>query len=83
MGVSTVHHEDGRADFVDVVEETAVGVGLRADDAPAVVRVAGALVIAARGLVLVVVVVHEVGRLWGNGVQHTSSHRVGVGEALL
>ena len=31
-----MHHEDGRADFVDVVEETAVGVGLRADDAPAV-----------------------------------------------
>ena len=40
MGISTMHHENSRADFVDVVKETTVGVGLRTDDAPAVVRVA-------------------------------------------
>ena len=36
VGLLAVHHEDGGAYLVDIVEETAVGVGLCADDAPAV-----------------------------------------------
>ena len=38
--------------------------------------------IAAWGLIVVEVVMHECGSLRRNGVQHTSSHRIGVGEAL-
>ena len=48
MGLGAMHHEDGRANLVDVVEEAGVGIGLGADGAPAVVAVAAALVVAAR-----------------------------------
>ncbi len=65
VGFLTMHHEDGRTNLIDVVEEAGVGVGLSADDAPTVVRVARAGMIAARGLVIVVVVLHELGCIIG------------------
>ena len=83
VSICAMHHEDGRTYLVDVVEETAVGVGLSADDAPSVVRVAAALVVAALGLVVIVIVMDEVGRLWRHAINHPASHRIGVGEALL
>ena len=53
-----------------------------ADDTPTVVRVARTLVIATNGLVVIIVVVNETRRLWGHSVEHTASHRAGVGETL-
>ena len=40
LGIGNLHHENGRAYFVDVIEEAAVSVCLCTDNAPAVVRVA-------------------------------------------
>ena len=42
VGVRAVHDQNGRTDLVDVVQETAVGISLRADDTPTVIRVTAA-----------------------------------------
>ena len=59
VGLLTVHHEDGRANLVDVVEEAGVRKGLCTDDAPPVVGVAATLVVAALCLIIVKIVLHE------------------------
>ena len=82
VGLLAVHHQYGRAYLVDVVEEAGVGKGLCADDAPSVVRVAAALVIAAWGDVVVVVVPDKLRGIVGQGIHHAASHRRGVGQSL-
>ena len=37
VSLLSMHHEDGRADLVDVIEETAIGVSLCTDGTPTVV----------------------------------------------
>ena len=78
-----MHHEDGRADFVDVIEEAAVGIGLRTDRAPAVVRVTAALVVAAFGLVVVEVVFDKLWCVIGQGIYNTAGHCHRISQALL
>ena len=83
MGLLAMHYQNGGANLIDVVEEAGVGVGLCADGAPAVVGVAAAGVIAARGLIIVVVIPDKLRGVGGQRVDNTAGHGAGIGKALL
>ncbi len=59
VGVLAVHDQNRRTDLVDIIQETAVGISLRADDTPTVIRVTATRMVATGGLVVIVVVLDE------------------------
>ena len=59
MRFLAMHNEYCRTDFVDVIEETGVGVSLAAGGAPTVVRVARTLVVATWCFVLGMIVFYK------------------------
>ena len=83
VSLLTMHHKDCRTNLVDIIKETGVGISLSADDAPTVVRIAAAGMISALGLVIIVVVLHELRSLVGQRIDDATGHRHRVGQALL
>ena len=83
MGFLSVHHKNGRANLVGVVKETGIGVCLSTYYTPSVVRVTAAFMIAAFGLVVVVIVLHELRSIGRQRVNNTASHSLRISQTLL
>ena len=74
MRVFAVHDQNSRTDLVDVIQETAVGICLRTDDTPTVIRVTATRMIATRSLVVIVVVLDKLRCIVRQWVYHASCH---------
>ena len=70
----SMHNEYCRTDFVDVIEETCVGVSLAARGAPTVVRIARTLMIATWRFVIGMIVFYKLRCILRQWVNHAASH---------
>lgn len=76
VGLLAVHNQDGAADLVGIGQDGLIHKGHTADDVPATVGVEGPGMIAARGLVVVEVVLKVEGGVLRHGIRYTAAQGV-------
>ena len=79
MRLVAVDQEDCAADLIGVLKDRLIDKGLTADDVPAAVGIQGTGMVAASGLVVIVVVLHKERRVLRQRIDHTASEPVFTG----